>query len=82
VHVEDELEATFQNLCFRAVADLKAGKNRIINYLGYYGELRLNHEGTMVIISGDFVPEVRVLTEKLLLSLYEWKKYLSNFFVA
>lgn len=68
--IKDELEATVQNLCFLSIQKLKMGQNVVIKYFSYYGYLRLDPEGDTVVISGDFVPKIRVPSEELTLNLY------------
>jgi len=71
VKVEDELEAIVENLCIRAIPDLVAGRHVVVRYFQYYGYLRLDPEDQNVLISGDFVPKVRISLRETTLGLYE-----------
>ncbi len=71
VRYQGFLEAAAQNLCFRAVAELAAGRRVAVKYGFYPGELRLTPEGGTTVLSGDFAPAIRVPTEDLVPALYE-----------
>lgn len=70
IRVEDELEAAIQNICFLSIPKLKAGEHVVVRYFSIYGYFRLDPEGDNVLISGDYVPSIRVLRNDLLLALY------------
>ncbi len=71
VKVEDEIVAIVHNLCIRAIPDLVAGRHVVVPYFQYYGYLRLDPEDQDVLISGDFVPKVRINLRETTLGLYE-----------
>jgi hypothetical protein len=70
VQIEDELEAAIQNVCFVSIPKLVAGEHVVVRYFSYYGYLRFDPEGDNVLISGDFVPTVRVLRAELIPALF------------
>jgi hypothetical protein len=69
--VEDELRAVVQNICFRAVVELLAGRNFVYRYMGYYGYFRMDPEGREVVLSGDFVKTARLPLGATVRALYE-----------
>jgi hypothetical protein len=70
VHIEDDLDVLVQHLCFRCVRELRAGQHTLVQYWSYYGYVRLDPEANTVVISGDFIPKVRVMATDLLPALY------------
>ena len=68
---EDELVPLVTNLCFGAVVTLLNERHAIVAYTDSYGYLRLDHEADMVRLSGDAVPDVRVLAQPLLAGLVD-----------
>lgn len=61
VRPEDELVPLVTNLCYRAVGRLIETRHTVVGYTDSYGYLRLDLEGDLVRLSGDGVPDVRVL---------------------
>ncbi len=60
VRIEDELLPTVQNVCFGCIPDLLAQEHVVVRYFGHYGYLRFDPEGAEELVSGDFVPKIRV----------------------
>jgi hypothetical protein len=72
IHIEDDLDATVQNLCLRATVELLAGREARMLYFCCAGELILRPEGAEVRISGDFLTmEVVLPLRALVRSLIE-----------
>jgi len=60
VRVVDEIEAAVASICFFAVPDLLANKHVVRPYFRYPGYFRLDPEGFEILVSGDYIPSVRV----------------------
>lgn len=69
VRIQDELWAIVQNLCFQAIPDLIANKSVVIRIYSNYGYVRLDPEASLVRISGDNLPDIRVEKAGLITSL-------------
>jgi hypothetical protein len=61
VRPEDELVPLVKNLCYRAVSTLIEKRHAVVGYTDSYGYLRADLEGDLARLSGDGVPDVRVL---------------------
>ena len=70
IHIDDEVWATVQNLCFLAIPDLLAGKSVRIPYFRYASELKVDTVGPEVSISGEFVRTGRFMLQPLVIALY------------
>ena len=68
--IEDSLRAVVQNLCFRSVVELSAGRGFVYRYMGYDAVLRLDPESGDVVVSGDVVETQRLPRAALLEALY------------
>jgi hypothetical protein len=68
---EDELVPLVQNLCFRAVTEVVSTEHAVVGYAETYGYVRLDLEGDFLRISGDRVPDIRVLAEPCLQGLVD-----------
>lgn len=60
VEYEDELGPAVQDLCFRSVPDLLAGKAVDLTTFSYPGSVSVVPDGDVVIISGDVVETAKV----------------------
>lgn len=68
--VEDSLPALVKNLCFEAMPDLVANKSVVYRYFSYHGYLRLDPEGSLILLSGDGNPTIRVDRSSFLRAFY------------
>lgn len=71
VRVDDSLTATVANLCLGAIDDLIAKRHVVVPYFITYGYLRLDPEGDLQLVSGDYVPTVRFPRSKLIPALVD-----------
>jgi hypothetical protein len=70
VRVEDMMEALVLNLCFGAIGGILAREHVVVSYFNMYGYLRMDPEADLELISGDYVPTVRVPYYDLAEALY------------
>ncbi len=70
VEIEDALTATITNLLI-AVPDLVARRHVVIPQFQVYGYVRMDHEASDELISGDHVPTVRIRRAGLIPALVE-----------
>lgn len=70
VEIEDSLTATITNLLI-AVPDLVARRHVVISQFQVYGYIRMDHEASDELISGDHVPTVRIRRAGLIPALVE-----------
>jgi hypothetical protein len=63
---EDELTALVLNLCYRAVIRLLEDYHAVVAYTDTYGYMRLDLEADTVRISGDHLPDGRLLAKPLI----------------
>lgn len=70
VHIKDSLDALVMQLCFESLSDLIAKKHVVVGHYLVYGYIRLDPEGDLTLISGDFIEKVRVPRDPLLAALF------------
>lgn len=51
--IEDEIPALVKNICFDSIETLIQGKSYVYRYFSQYGYVRLDPEGSKILISGD-----------------------------
>jgi len=68
--IEDSLDATVANFCLGAIPDLVGRKHVVVRHFLSYGYLRLDPEASEMLISGDFVPKVRLPRAELIPALF------------
>lgn len=66
IRIRDSLDAMVSLFCLGAIADLVDRKHIVIRYFESYGYLRLDPEASDQLISGDFVPTVRLPRAELI----------------
>ncbi len=66
VRVADEIEGIVARVCFFTIPDLLANKHVVSRHLSYPGYFRLDPEGLKILVSGDYVPSVRVDYQELI----------------
>lgn len=57
--VEDEMPSLIKSLCFDSIESLLNDKNYVYTYFGQYGYLRLDPEGSQILVSGDDIEKTR-----------------------
>jgi hypothetical protein len=70
VRIKDSLDALAMQLCFESLPDLIAEKHVVVRHYLMYGYIRLDPEGDLTLISGDYIPKVRVDRAKLISALF------------
>lgn len=71
VRIKDSLDALVMQLCFESQADLRAKKHVVVGHYLVYGYIRLDPEGDLSLLSGDFIAKVRVPREQFAVALFE-----------
>lgn len=57
--LEDEIPHLIKNLCFESLEKILEGHSYVYNYFSQYGYVRLDPEGTNILVSGDDITTVR-----------------------
>lgn len=70
IQIQDALGALAKRLCFEGVSKLVANQTVDILFFTYYAKLKLEPENEFIAISGDHVPNVKLLRLLLLPALY------------
>jgi len=70
VRIKDSLDALAMQLCFESLADLIAEKHVVVRHYLMYGYIRLDPEGDLTLLSGDYIPKVRVDRAQLIAALF------------
>lgn len=71
VKADDEMPAIVQNLCFIAIPKLIDSKDIVIEHIDHYGNIKLTHELSNIIISGNDIPTIKVPRSELIPELYK-----------
>jgi hypothetical protein len=71
VRIKDALDALVMQLCFESLPDLIAEKHVVVRHYLMYGYIRLDPEGDLTLISGDYLPKVRVNRAQLITALFQ-----------
>jgi len=69
IRVADEIEGTVARICFFTVPELLVNKHVVLRHFSYPGYFRLDPEGLKILVSGDYVPSVRVDYREFILAL-------------
>ena len=80
IAIEDSLDAIIANLCLGSIPDLIGERHVVMRYFLSYGYLRLDPEGDNQLVSGDFVPTVRLPRSELIPALFELGERYVEFF--
>jgi hypothetical protein len=70
IQIEDTLEATVQNLCFKALDDLVKGASVAIPYFSMAGTIHVRVEGNMARVEGDYIDQAQYPLRELIEALY------------
>jgi hypothetical protein len=71
VRIRDSLDALVMQLCFEALEDLIAEKHVVVRHYLMYGYIRMDPEGDLTLLSGDYLPSVRVERAALIAALFQ-----------
>jgi hypothetical protein len=68
--IEDEIPALVKNICFDSIETLIQGKSYVYRYFSQYGYVRLDPEGSKILISGDGLNTIRYPLEDFIKELF------------
>lgn len=71
VRIRDSLDALVMQLCFESLNNLIEEHHVVVRHYLMYGYIRLDPEGDLSLLSGDYVPKVRVNRAALIPALFQ-----------